>query len=281
VALVRDYRFTFSADNSARWCPHSVEFSHVASGFFAGLPYLEPYFTHNVREAAAKLGGAQAEARLFMGQESLHAREHRRYNDALRARYPGLGSFEQALVSKLEHSKARHSLAYRMAFTAGYEAVTYQLVCFMLEHRHTWLRDADPSVLAFVLWHAAEEVEHKSVAYDLFNAVHGGYWLRLRGFFAALIGSLRDLRAIARHLLEADGQWQDAACRKRMRTLRIALARQLVPRFRHYLLPSYHPSQHRDPREVEVWATHDRRGTDLRSVSLAAFDRLVVEFVAD
>src|SRR3954468_20940665 len=51
-------------------------------------------------------------------------------------------------------------------------------------------RGADPTMLDLLRWHGAEEVEHRSVAFDLFMHVDGGYRRRARTWataFAALM----------------------------------------------------------------------------------------------
>ncbi len=45
-------------------------------------------------------------------------------------------------------------------------------------------------MLAFWRWHAAEELEHKAVAFDLFERLAGGYVLRVASALAALVFSM-------------------------------------------------------------------------------------------
>ena len=118
---------------------------------------------------------------------------------------------------RLDKSKRGHSLAFRMAYTAGYEAITYQLVGFMMDERARWLTGADPDVLGLLCWHGAEEVEHKTVAYDAFQAVHGGWAMRARGLLSALLMTVKDIREMAQMMIKADGLWDDAQARRRLR----------------------------------------------------------------
>ncbi|WP_245877649.1 metal-dependent hydrolase, partial [Streptomyces glaucescens] len=51
-------------------------------------------------------------------------------------------------------------------------------------------RGADPTMLDLLRWHGAEEVEHRSVAFELFQHVDGGYRRRARTWavaFTALV----------------------------------------------------------------------------------------------
>lgn len=274
--IARDLKFGIDDSVPSRWSPEQPEFSHVASAFMGALPYLEPYFIQNLREALPLIADKRIanDARAFIQQEARHAQQHRDWNQVLARRFPGFEKLERATKTRLANSKLRHSLPFRLAYTSGYEALTYQIACFILEQRHTLLQGADPRLLAMLAWHAAEEVEHKSVAFDVFQAVHGGYLLRVVGLGAAFVSSLRDIRAMMYFLMQADGLLRDDESRARLRTLRLLLVTKLVPEFRHYLRPSYHPSQHEDPAIVSAWLAEHDEGQDLRRLSFELLEVL-------
>jgi predicted metal-dependent hydrolase len=230
AGVARELRFALSERTPVHFCPGSPEFSHAVNAFMAALPQLEPYFIHNIRECLSETTPPQlrAEIQLFVTQEARHAQQHRRLNELLAQRYPELPQLERTIKQRLDRSRKRHSLAFRMAYTAGYEAITYQLVGFIMDEKEIWLSDADPHVLALLCWHGAEEVEHKSVAYDAFVAVHGGYFLRVFGLAAALVMSVKDIKRMVKYMLEVDGTWNDRACRRRLQRVRLAFARGLT-----------------------------------------------------
>lgn len=272
----RILEFDLGDDVASHWSPAQPEFSHVANGFMATLPHLEPYFIHNIHAAAERLPesalGADAEG--FNKQEARHAQQHRAWNQVLARRYPGFEALEDALKAKLAASRRNHSLAFRLAYTAGFEAITYQVVSFIMDERERWLGGADPRMVAMLTWHAAEEVEHKSVAFDVYQAYHGGYWLRVWGLSCALVQTIRDLRKFTQHMLRGDGLWMDRASRRRLSSVRIALLRRLIPPLRAYLRPGYHPSEHPVPQVIEGWLRSYRSGRDLRVLDAAALDAL-------
>ncbi|HKP58113.1 MAG TPA: metal-dependent hydrolase [Polyangiales bacterium] len=277
MAIVsRDLKFELSDTIPVHWSPDQREFSHVANAFMAALPYLEPYFIHNIRTAAETLTDPtlKAEAEGFIHQEARHAQQHRAWNQVLQRRYPGFDALEDALKRRLSESKQRDSLAFRLAYTSGYEAITYQIVCFIMANRHAWLKGADPRVVAMLTWHAAEEVEHKCVAFDVYQAVHGGYFMRVLGLVSALVRSVQDIRAMTRLMLSADGLWDDPESRRRVKGVRRAFAKGLLPPLFSYLMPWYRPRAHADPAIIEAWLESHSSGRDLRALDLDALDSL-------
>ncbi len=47
---------------------------------------------------------------------------------------------------------------------------------------------ADPNMLDLVKWHGAEEIEHRSVAFDLYRHLGGGYIARYYLSVVVIIG---------------------------------------------------------------------------------------------
>jgi len=270
----RDLRFALDDGIPSHFCPSQPEFSHATNAFMAALPHLEPYFIHNIREAGAAITDArlQAEIGVFVTQEARHAQQHRNLNAVLAQRYPELPQLERVIKNRLDGSRKRHSLGFRMAYTAGYEAITYQLVAFMMEQKHVWLADAHPRVLALLAWHGAEEVEHKSVAFDVFQAVDGRYLLRVAGMLAALVMTVKDLHGMARYMLQVDGLWPEPACQTRLRRVKRAFLRGFVPRLLGYFRPRYHPSQYPDPPAMLHWLRRYAAGESLEELTPQSLD---------
>jgi predicted metal-dependent hydrolase len=75
--------------------------------------------------------------------------------------------------------------ALRLAATAACEHFTAMLAEDALRRR--LLDRAHPTMRALLLWHAAEEIEHRAVAFDVLRAVHPSYALRLAGLAMAAI----------------------------------------------------------------------------------------------
>ncbi|WP_278257989.1 metal-dependent hydrolase [Nocardioides convexus] len=63
---------------------------------------------------------------------------------------------------------------------------------------------ADPRMLDLIRWHGAEEVEHRHVAYDLFDHLDGRYLRRVRAYVFAAAGIVYLWARSARYLLQHD-----------------------------------------------------------------------------
>ena len=178
---VRRIPFDFADSVPPLWHATQHEWSHMVNGASLTMPYLEPFLNRTMREALAQIDDPQLREDIdgFVRQEAQHYTNHRRYNEMLKANgYPELAAIE-ADYTALE----ARSLAWRLAYSAGFETMTMGITEWLINDRDALFRDADPTVTSLVLWHMVEETEHKSVAYDVYQAVSGKYWLRVAGLF--------------------------------------------------------------------------------------------------
>jgi predicted metal-dependent hydrolase len=259
---VRQLSFEVERGAGGLWNAQRPELSHTLNAFQLALPYLEPYFIDAVRQAADRIEDPKlrADAIAFCAQEANHSRQHQRYCRFLRQRYPRLKEYETAIQQSLVKSRQEDSLEWRLAYTAGYEAITAQLSRFMFRNADDWFRDADPHFAALMMWHAAEEIEHRHVAFDVLNAVTRSYRLRAKGLFAAIRKTYADMTPVVSYMLEVDGVAGRLDCRARRLKLRVSLAANLFPALLRYLAPGYHPSKDPEPSAFARWLTDYAEG---------------------
>jgi predicted metal-dependent hydrolase len=97
-----------------------------------------------------------------------------------------------------------------------------------------------------------EEFEHRSVCFDVFHAVHGGYFLRIYGFIAQILHFKKMITRVAGYLLEYDRQAMTEAERAdsiaREKTAAETLNKLMSPRLIKVLLPSYNPRDLEEPK---------------------------------
>jgi uncharacterized protein len=223
--VVRDPAFAFEGREDGIWNRRRPELSHMLNAFQLALPYLEPYFIEAIREGAARVENPvlKADAEAFCRQEANHSRQHQRYCRTLRGRYGRLAEFEKGIKESLTRSRQSDPLAWRLAYTAGYEAITAQLSRWMLRNRHEFFDGADAAFAGMMTWHAAEELEHRSVAHDVLRAVAPGYGLRAKGLVAAMRKTAADVLPVVSYMLEVDGYGGRADSRLRRARIRIRL----------------------------------------------------------
>jgi len=192
----------------------------------------------------------------FAAQEGMHSKEHLALNAVLQAQ--GLSSFgdlERKVKLLLRRGSRTHSTSARLAITVALEHFT-AIMAEQLLTTPEMRADLDPSVRGLWLWHALEETEHKSVAFDVYQHVDGSYlrraavMLTTTFFFVTFITyshyrltserrGRRTLRGAARALAHF---W-----------VRPGYFRRLVPAYLRYFSPRFHPDQHDTSALVRDW----------------------------
>ena len=201
---VRKMTFDFTDDMDLVFIEHDPRFSFIFLGTWMLLPYLEPYLMRTVRSAMDEVDDERLkyEMKQFCSQEGQHYKQHAKANERIMAKMPEgprakmqakLADVEQQYKEFFEHKP----LAWNLAYAEGFEAYTAAGARTQLELRvFDYMKDP---IRDLMLWHIMEEMEHRNVAFDAYEAVAGGYWYRLRvGFWAQrhFVGLGNELAAI-------------------------------------------------------------------------------------
>lgn len=160
-------------------------FSHFLATISAVFPDVEDFFVATVKANRAAIPAGSPllqQLKGFMGQEAMHAHQHR----ALNAQLATLG-YDTEYVTKGLAPLTAWLLALKPALlplsvTASCEHITVVFAKAVLGDettRNTLL--ANPDVAALGCWHAVEELEHKHVAFDVFVHANGSYAVRVLG----------------------------------------------------------------------------------------------------
>ncbi|MEU9303522.1 metal-dependent hydrolase [Streptomyces sp. NPDC048269] len=189
-------------DTPLHWLPDDPFTGHMINVLHLLLPAGERWFVHVYKQVLPYIEDERLRADVvgFIGQEAMHAAAH---DDVLpHLKRLGLDPtpytaqvdwlFEKLLGDRtLPPGRARHWwLMERVAMIAAIEHYTAFLGDWVLNADELDRRGADPTMLDLLRWHGAEEVEHRSVAFDLFMHVDGGYRRRARTWatgFSALV----------------------------------------------------------------------------------------------
>jgi len=212
------------------------------------FPVGEQFFIDSVRNGVKTLPNAQrarfaADVQGFIGQEATHRRIHALFNEQLQ---------RQGLVNTIEE-RARHRIErmegwdprHAVAQTAAIEHFTAMLAHWMLTTPDA-LAGSEPRLATMWRWHAAEETEHRSVAFDVYRAMDGDErwrrrWMRVVTFFFITDVARQTLRNLWHDgALLHWGTWRSAA---RLLFGSDGLVRRTWKPWIAYFRADFHPSQ--------------------------------------
>jgi predicted metal-dependent hydrolase len=185
---VRRPKFDFTEPVLWNWHPDNPAFSLSMNATSMMAICFEQLLVAAVQDAKPLItdDDVRAEATAFLRQEAQHSSTHRKHVAALIKSYPGLQvTFDEATAAYDELS-ATASLEFRLAYMADTEATFTPFFKMMLDNEATLFRPGDDRVASLFLWHFVEEVEHRSSALTIYNAVVGEPWYRVRALPAIL-----------------------------------------------------------------------------------------------
>lgn len=229
-------------------------FMNNLSVFF---PPGERFFIASVKACSKRLEDEKLrkDVKLFSGQESVHSREHIAYNGMLEGQGYPVRSMEEGVERLLALATWALPRRSQLAITCALEHFT-ALMAELLLADDRLMEGAHPAMAALWRWHAAEENEHKAVAFDVYRAVHGSYAVRVSTmFFVTLVFwayvivqqfrfmwvdgcafSLREWWVLVRHLFVEPG----------------GMGRLARP-YLSYYRPGFHPWDHDNQALLDAW----------------------------
>ncbi len=195
------------------------------------------------------------EMRAFAGQEAQHGRLHEAYNAHATAHGFDVAPISAAVKERNALLKKRLPPVARLATTAALEHFTALLAEAVLGDDEV-LAGVDPAHAALWRWHAAEETEHKAVAFDVLAQVSGSYLVRMRSYavVSVMFPSFTLLHTL--HLMRHDGTLLDA--RAHLGLLRFLFVEpgmlpKIAPGWRAYFRPDFHPWMRDDREQLQRW----------------------------
>jgi predicted metal-dependent hydrolase len=257
----RDIHFDLTGCDVSRWHARGMQVSHLFNALSQFFPEGEKFFIESVRHYKDRIADPvlQRQVQGFIGQEAMHGREHRAYNQALAAAGYPVAELEQRVIRELAFARKVWGPKGRLASTIALEHLTAILADQVLNEPRV-LAGSDPRMTAIWRWHAVEETEHKAVAFDVYRSVVGGglaaYLLRV---FTLVTSTLRFYWfALSFHhvLLRHDrGPREPGSARALLGFLFVdpGVWRRIFPAWCGYFRPGFHPWQRDNRAAVETW----------------------------
>jgi predicted metal-dependent hydrolase len=232
--------------------------SHIVSMLSATFPEGEDFFVRSVRHYSDQITDPELKKQVagFIGQEVTHGREHRALNERLQAMgYPT--RFVDNFVRKgLAREERLFGPAYCLAVTAALEHYTATLAEKLLTSKDAQALLGTNEVRSMLLWHALEESEHKSVAFDVFQTAVGNEKLRVR---AMRVTTCTFLFFVAMHtihsLLRDRATYHPVRLAKSIAALRHSpfVEKDVIAKLRAYNKPGFHPDDNDNTELIATW----------------------------
>ena len=173
--------FQFDDKTTARYFYDNDPF---LSAFWLSLSALFPegeaFFVDSVRHYRKEVTDAKLKAQVagFIGQEAMHSKEHEAWNEmGVKFGYP-TDKLDKSLGKLLGLVQKRTPKIFQLAATVCLEHYTAIIAEQLLREPEHQARILDDATAKLWLWHALEENEHKTVAYDVYEKVSGSYAIR-------------------------------------------------------------------------------------------------------
>ncbi|HVT77851.1 MAG TPA: metal-dependent hydrolase [Acidimicrobiales bacterium] len=258
------------ASTPVHWLAQDAQATHTMNVGNLLFPTGERFFNDSLRNALPYVDDERlrTEIKGFLGQEVTHGNEHERC--VARMREHGINfdrelrvfeRFRQILdrgVRRLPEPLRRQAVLQMLAVTAAAEHFTASLAGYVLAD-NTWDESAsEDDAVDLWLWHAAEEIEHRHVAFDVYAYVGGGYLRRVLTMVPLAVGLPVVWPLLTSEILRRDpsakGRWR---WRKHIASARrgevFSLPRALWD-VRLYFQPGHHPSHL--PGSLEIALRH-------------------------
>lgn len=254
---VRNVRFAMGSTVPRHWHGGRRAVTRFFDNLSIFFPPGERFFVAAVNHYKHRLGDAKLaeEVRAFCGQEGFHSREHVRYNRMLESQgYPALRM--EARIDRILRSITRVlPPRLRLSATCALEHFTATLAHIVLSEPGL-LAGAHPVMAALWQWHAAEETEHKGVAFDVYQKIGGGFagrvtiMLLATLIFWTLVAQQQIRLMRADKILFSFAEWRSLF---RFLWIEPAGLRKMWQLYLDYFRPNFHPWQLDNHALVEKW----------------------------
>ncbi|MFJ2645985.1 metal-dependent hydrolase [Streptomyces sp. NPDC087420] len=248
------------------WIPDEPTATHVINVLHLLLPAGERWFVRVFKEALPLVTDPRLlkDVKGFMGQEATHSVQHSYVLNHLAEQKLDTGAYTSEVDYLFERLlgerppwgipfPAGRWLLYRLAFVAAIEQFTAVLGDWILRADALDRAGADGTMLDLLRWHGAEEVEHRAVAFDMYEHCGGREplrYIRRVGTMAVTAPMLlwlwsRGASYLIRHDPQLAGRlrYTPLAHHRGVRKGLLPPWRALAAAIPRYLRRSYHPSQ--------------------------------------
>jgi len=231
---------------------HSAAVSYNFTGLGLYVALLEPFIVKSMRRVIDQItdDSLREEVDRFCRQEAQHYQQHERFNAAIIAQdYPGLEARMAKLAADFEGFLTSRSDRFRIGFIEGFESYTTQGALEILSSRVCDHPRTDPRFGDLFRWHMLEEIEHRNVAFDIYQHLYGDYLYRAGMCWVAQSHILRFMADCAKIMSATDVRRHGQRCR--VKPVEKLVTRLMPwPKRLRSMMPGYTPHKYQVPDTV-------------------------------
>jgi uncharacterized protein len=237
------------------WLAGSAAATAIANGINLLFPHGERFFVRSVHHYLDCIADPElrAQAKAFFKQEGHHAAAHDDLNAALRSQGFHIDRFLERYKAISAWLEARVPAKLNLAGTAAAEHFT----AILADGAFTkGILDAlHPTMQLLLAWHAAEEIEHKAVAFDVLHEIDPAYAVRVAGLaYATIMLGMFWLWATAMLLRQEPLGWRELLRQlNAMRKTNPVIRRVFVAGIRQYIRRDFHPRDNANEHLAAEW----------------------------
>ncbi|MCB0379088.1 MAG: metal-dependent hydrolase [Bdellovibrionales bacterium] len=163
--------------------------TYVGNALSLLFPEGESFFVDSVKYFQSKIEDPKLkeDVKGFIGQENMHSLNHITLNNYFSEHgYGWVVHFSQWYMKVTTRALRWLPKRTQLATTVGFEHMT-ATVSEVFFSRPDVINYQHPQIRPIFIWHCIEEIEHKDVAFNVYNLVGGHYLERVFGFFVAFL----------------------------------------------------------------------------------------------
>ncbi len=254
---VRRPEFGLEQNFTKYYADGNAVLTQILNSLHVVFPEGEKLFIRSVKYFQDEIKDPQLKARIkgFIGQETQHMAQHEKIWDTLQSQGVNVREYDawysknayetvEGTIRKIFGEETYKKLA--LSVTCALEHYTATLAEVAMDPELNAMQGFDENMKALLMWHAAEEIEHKSVAFDVMKQINSGEVIKNAGMVIgtwALLwyGAVGAVKFLAE---DKDIKLTDipvSIAEKAPLTAKLVAA--MVPKLVQYFRPDFHPDQ--------------------------------------
>ena len=245
---VRRPRQVLSTSIPRHWVEDDPGTTHFFDALSSTFPFGESFFVRSVNFYRDRIEDPALRERIrgFAGQEGQHSRLHDEHVEMLLGEGYRLIAVRNRIFERILRWQNRRQPRFSLAVTAALEHLTALMARRVLSEPERMTGAMHPEMGRLWRWHALEEAEHKSVAYDVLTIVAPGLWRRNLAMALVTVELAFEVWLRMAYMLYVDGLlWRRGVWTKALRFVfgRGGLLRGVGADYRAWYRRDFHPDQ--------------------------------------